>query len=61
MVILNELMRDLICWLMLLELFEEMLMLSASMLADESRKNPMSLEVTTGLVHGDCSGVVWQL
>ena len=77
--ILNELMRDLICWLMFVEFVEDMLMLSplsfpaadddvvvclvlsVCILVDSCRVKPISLLVTMGLVHGDCSGVVWQL
>ena len=70
MEILNELMRERICWLMLLELVDEMLMLSlywdefccsCMLLVESCSMKPMSLLVTTGLVHGDCNGVVWQL
>ena len=57
MLSLNELNLALI-----LELFEETLILSFSELFEvEFLKKPMSLVVTTGLVQGDCSGVVWQL
>ncbi len=46
---------------MLFELLEDILILSESIVCEESLILNISLEVTIGLVQGDCSGVVWQL